>query len=129
MPPLCQGRNALVEYGNRVGSRILDNGAELVMKPLGHPEAPSIETSNPRLYASDTVRVKIGSTMHPPTEQQLASLRDLSNDALIMFRPEDPISSADLGECGRPTSRRRRRRCLQPIHLRAEAAEYAADVG
>lgn len=61
----------------------------------GNPDPPSIETFNPRfedIRAGD-LQSQISSRMHGLFDDQVASVSQLSNEDLVRWRPEDPISA------------------------------------
>jgi RHS repeat-associated protein len=62
-----------------------------------NPDPPSLSVFNPRVYEMDAGKIHVNSTMHPTNAIQGGPVGLLSNDELVRFRLEDPISSNGLG--------------------------------
>jgi len=90
------------------------------------PDPPTLGLFNPRIYEMEAGRLRLGTTMHAPTAEQMSSLRSLSNAELVQFRAADPISSHGLGP-GSALNVTGGHNRLAEIARRVQAGEMPAD--
>ena len=96
-----QVRNGEIELPDSVLYR--SNATDAKGRPYGSPSNPNpapLSVFNPRVYQTSVGNIKINSTLHPTNTRQGGPISKLSNEELIRFRPEDPISSRGLPNGG-----------------------------
>ena len=61
-----------------------------------NPALPPLSKVNPRIYVIDAGDLRIGNAKHGENPAQTASVERMSNEELVRFRLDDPISSVGL---------------------------------